>query len=125
MSMMSSSAAVAWLVGCAIALCWAPASTSALGAADVAVFAPGRRLLYDVDSGTLLNEAGRSSGEVGLRLRAQMTVAVLWPPVSAAPPHDDFLLHFEVSEWLVCAGFGRMLWINYFIHSYYYRLPKL
>lgn len=98
MCMMGSPAAVAWLVGCMIALSLDPACTSALGAADVAVFAPGRRFLYDVDSGTLFNEVGRTTGEVGLRLRAQLAVDVLWPPISATPPHDDFLLHFKVSE---------------------------
>lgn len=89
-------AAMAWLVGCAMALCLGPACASALGAADVTVFAPGRRLLYDVDIGATVNEAGRDDGEVGLRLSAQLAVAVLWPPASAAPPHDEFLLHFEV-----------------------------
>lgn len=101
MSDMGSPAAVAWLVGCATALCLGAARASALGAADVAVFAPGRRLLYDVESGVLLNEPGRTDGEVAFRLRAQLAVAVLWPPASAAPPHDDFLLHFEVGAQLL------------------------
>lgn len=105
MSMMGSSAVVACLVGCVIALCLNSARASALSAADVAVFAPGRRLVYDVDTVALLNEVGRTDGEVALRLRAQLVVAVLWPPVSATPPHDDFLLHFEVSaHFTTCAA---------------------
>lgn len=95
--MMGSFVAVAWLVGYAMALCLGPVRAGALGAADVAVFTPGRRLLYDVESGALLNEAGRAADEVGFRLKAKVAVAVLWPPPSAAPPHDEFLLHFEVS----------------------------
>lgn len=93
---MGIAAVMAFLVGCAMVLWAGSARASALGAADVAVFTPGRRLLYDVETGALLNEPGRDAGEVAFRLRAQLAVAVLWPPASAAPPHDEFLLHFEV-----------------------------